>query len=43
MCDTVILEIGGMLMFIHDCYRDQNMCNTAVDNYPHALGSVQDY
>ena len=26
ICDKVILKIGGMLMFITDCYKDQNMC-----------------
>ena len=41
--DKVILENGGMLMFILDPYKDQNMCNKAVDNYAHALGSVPNY
>ena len=25
MCDNVILEIGGMLMFIPDCHKDKKM------------------
>ena len=29
-------------MLIPDCYKDQNMSNKAVDNYPHSLGSVPD-
>ena len=40
MCDKVILENGGMLVFIPDCYKDQNMYNKAVDNYAHGFGSV---
>ena len=42
MCDKVILGNGGMLMFLFDCYKDQNMCNKAGDNYTHALGIVPD-
>ena len=26
-----------MLMFVPDRYKDQNMCNKAVENYPYAL------
>ena len=40
MCDKVVLENCEMLMFIPDRYNDQCMCNKAVDNYAHALGSV---
>ena len=36
MSDKVILENGGMLMFIPDLCNDQNMCNKAVDSYSHA-------
>ena len=43
MCDeVVILQNGGILMLILDCYKDQNMCNKTLDNYDHALGSVCD-
>ena len=42
MCDKVILENGGMLMFIPDHYKDQNICNKVVDKYSHALKSVSD-
>ena len=40
MSDKVILENGGMLMFVTGCYKDQNMCNKGVANYAHAFGSV---
>ena len=36
MCDKVILENGETLMFIPDSYKDQNVFNTAVDDYAHA-------
>ena len=42
MHDKVISENGGMLMFIPDSYKDQNMCDKAVDNFAQALGSVPD-
>ena len=29
-----------MLTFIHDCCKDENMCNKVVDNYAHASRSV---
>ena len=29
-----------MLIFIPDCYKDQNMGNKSVDNYFHKLRSV---
>ena len=37
MCSIVTLEKGGMLIFVPDCYKNQKMCNKAVDNYPHEL------
>ena len=30
-------------MFVLDCYKNQKMCNKAVDNYLHALEVVPDY
>ena len=42
MFDKVIVENGGMLMFIPDRCNDQNMCNKAVDSYSHALRSITD-
>ena len=42
MCDRVILENGGTLMFVPDCYKNQKICNKAADNYPHALEFVPD-
>ena len=37
MCDKVILENCGTLKSATDCYRNLEMCNKAVDNYPRAL------
>ena len=31
-----------MLMFVSDCYKNQIMCDKAVDNYPCALEFVLD-
>ena len=42
MCDKFILEIGGILMFVPDCYKNQNICKKAADIYHHALGFVSD-
>ena len=36
----IILENGGTLKSVLDCYKNHNMCNKAVDNYPHALEFV---
>ena len=33
MCDKAILENGGTLKSVPDCYKNQEMCNKAVDNY----------
>ena len=35
MCDEAILENGGTLKSVPYCYKNQEMCNNAVDNYPH--------
>ena len=40
MCDKAILENGGTLKSLPDCYKNQEMCNKAVDNYPHSLEFV---
>ena len=37
MCDKAILENSGTLKFIPDCYKNQEMCNSAVDNYPYII------
>ena len=37
MCDKAILENGGTLKSVPDCYKKQEMCNKVVANYPHAL------
>ena len=38
MCDKVILENGGTLK--SDCYKNQEMCNKAINDYSHALEFV---
>ena len=40
MYDKAIVENGGTLKFVPDCCKNQEMCNKAVDNYPHALEFV---
>ena len=40
MCDKAILENGGTLKSVRHCCKNQEMCNKAVDNYPHALEFV---
>ena len=37
MCAKAILENGGKLKSVPDCYKNQEMCNKAVDNYSHAI------
>ena len=40
MCAKVILENGGTLKSVPDCYKNQETCNKAVSNYPHPLEFV---
>ena len=40
MYDKAIIENGGTLKSVPDCYKNQEMSNKAVDNYPHALEFV---
>ena len=40
MCDKAILENGGALKSVSDFYKNQEMCNKVVDNYPHTLEFV---
>ena len=42
MCDNVILENGGTLKSVPDCYKNQKMCNQTIDNYHHALEFVSE-
>ena len=35
MCGKSIIENGGTVKSVPDCYRNQEMGNKAVDNYPH--------
>ena len=37
MCDKAILENGGTLKSVPDCYKNKEMCSKAVANYPYAL------
>ena len=37
MCNKAILENGGALKPVSDNYRNHEMCNKAVDNYPDAI------
>ena len=37
MCDKAVLENGGTLKFVPDCYKIQQLWDKHVDNYPHAL------
>ena len=36
MYDKAILENGGTLKYVYDCYKNQKMCNKVVNNYLHA-------
>ena len=40
MCDKAILEMGGTLQSVPDCYKNKEICNKAVDKYLHALKFV---
>ena len=40
MCDKTILENGGTLKTVSGYYKNQEMCNKAVDNYPHSFEFV---
>ena len=40
MGDKAISENGATLNSVLDCYKNQEICNKAVDNYPHVLEFV---
>ena len=40
MCEKAVLKNGGTLKSVPDCYKNQEMCNKAVDNYRHTLEFV---
>ena len=42
MCDKAILEYDGTLESLLDFYQNQQMCDKAIDNHPHALRFVPD-
>ena len=41
MCDKTILENGGVLKPVCNCYKNQR-CDKDADNYPHTSKSVLD-
>ena len=43
MYDKVILENGGTLKPVPDCYKNLKTCNETVDNYAYALELVLDF
>ena len=42
MCHEAVLKNGGALNSVPDCYKNQEMCNKVVDNYPHTLDFVRE-
>ena len=40
MCDKTVLENHGTWKSVPQCYKNQEMCNKVVDNYPHSLKFV---
>ena len=40
MCDKVILENAGTLKYNPDCYKNEKICNRAVENHLYALEFV---
>ena len=40
MCDEAFLENVRILRHVLDCYKNHEMCNKAIENYPHALEYV---
>ena len=42
MCNKAFLENGGTEESVPECYKIQQMCDKAVDNYPHALKYIRD-
>ena len=36
MCNKAITENAIKLESVYDCYQNQEACNNAVDNHPHA-------
>ena len=43
MCDKAIFENGVTLKPFPNCYRNPQMCNNAVHNYPHPLEFVPEW
>ena len=40
MCDKAILENGGILKCVPNCFKNHEMCNKAVGKYSHTLEFV---
>ena len=40
MAEKTILGNGGTLDSVSDCYKNQQMCDKAIDYYPHGLKFV---
>ena len=39
-CAIKLFQKNSGTKSVPDCYKNQEMCNKAVDNYPHTLGFV---
>ena len=37
MYDKAIIENDGALKSVPDCYKNQQMCDKAIDNYSYAI------
>ena len=42
MCDKAILENDGASEPVPDYHKNQEICDKAVENYPHALKFIAD-
>ena len=40
MCDKATPENAGTIKYVSDYYKNQEICNKAVENYCHVLGFV---
>ena len=43
MSDKAILEKSRTLTSVIDCYKNLEICNKGIDNYPHALEFVPEF
>ena len=42
MCNKAVLKNAGTLKSVPDCYKNQQLSDKSVDNYPHVLKFVPD-